>query len=30
MPRSQYQCTEEDVSVVHRRVHATLRDSAWP
>jgi hypothetical protein len=30
MPRSRYQCTEEDVSVVHRWVHAKLRDIAWP
>ncbi|SRR5712691_3737781 len=30
MPRSRYQCTEEDVPVVHRWVHAKLRDIAWP
>jgi|GEM_PF-5430129 len=30
MPRSRYQFTEEDVPVVHRWVHAKLRDIAWP
>jgi len=30
MPRSRYQFTEEDVPVVHRWVHAKLREIAWP
>ena len=30
MPRARYQCTEDDVLVVHRWVHAKLRDATWP
>jgi hypothetical protein len=29
MPRPRYQFTEDDVPVVHRWVHAKLRDPAW-
>lgn len=30
MPRTRYQFTNADVPVVHRWVHAKLRDPAWP
>ncbi|MGE3537321.1 MAG: hypothetical protein AB7N91_07775 [Candidatus Tectimicrobiota bacterium] len=30
MSRARYQCTEEDVPVVHRWVHGKLRDTTWP
>jgi hypothetical protein len=29
LPRSRYRFTEEDVPVVHRWVHAKLRDATW-
>jgi hypothetical protein len=30
MPRPRYQIADDDVAVVHRWVHAKLRDTTWP